>query len=173
MLSWELSNTLDASFCVRAMQRAIAQYGAPEIVNTDQGCQFTSAEFTRPLREAGIQLSMDGKGRCLDNVFVQRLWRTVKYTEVYLKSYCSLGRYSRPTRNLLPLLLRKPAASRSRLRHTRRGLPRQRTAGRQPMTTPRIGRLSGPQKSYLNLPALVSNGWGPLHWLPDMDSNHD
>ena len=90
VLSWELSNTLDARFCARAMQRAIAQYGAPEIVNTDQGCQFTSAEFTQPLLAAGIKLSMDGKGRCLDNVFIERLWRTVKYEEVYLKSYHSL-----------------------------------------------------------------------------------
>lgn len=90
VLSWELSNTLDARFCARAMQRAIAQYGVPEIVNTDQGCQFTSAEFTQPLLVAGIKLSMDGKGRCLDNVFIERLWRTVKYEEVYLKSYCSL-----------------------------------------------------------------------------------
>ena len=90
VLSWELSNTLDASFCVRAVQRAMAQHGSPEIFNTDQGCQFTSAEFTQPLLAAGIKLSMDGKGRCLDNVFVERLWRTVKYEEVYLKSYCSL-----------------------------------------------------------------------------------
>ena len=90
VLSWELSNTLDASFCARAMQRALAEPGAPEILNTDQGCQFTSAEFTQPLLAAGIKLSMDGKGRCLDNVFVERLWRTVKYEEIYLKSYCSL-----------------------------------------------------------------------------------
>lgn len=90
VLSWELSNTLDASFCVRAVQRAMAQHGKPEIFNTDQGCQFTSAEFTQPLLAAGIKLSMDGKGRCLDNVFVERLWRTVKYEEAYLKSYCSL-----------------------------------------------------------------------------------
>lgn len=90
VLSWELSNTLDAAFCTRAMQRAIAAHGRPEIVNTDQGCQFTSAEFTQPLLAAGIKLSMDGKGRCLDNVFVERLWRTVKYEEVYLKSYRSL-----------------------------------------------------------------------------------
>ena len=90
VLSWELSNTLDASFCARAMQRALAEHGAPEILNTDQGCQFTSAEFTQPLLAAGIKLSMDGKGRCLDNVFVERLWRTVKYEEIYLKSYCSL-----------------------------------------------------------------------------------
>ena len=90
VLSWELSNTLDASFCVRAVRRAMEQYGVPEIFNTDQGCQFTSAEFTQPLLAAGVRLSMDGKGRCLDNVFVERLWRTVKYEEVYLKSYHSL-----------------------------------------------------------------------------------
>lgn len=90
VLAWELSNTLDASFCVRTVQRAIAQHGAPEIFNTDQGCQFTAAEFTQPLLAAGIKLSMDGKGRCLDNVFVERLWRTVKYEELYLKSYGSL-----------------------------------------------------------------------------------
>jgi len=83
-LAWELSNTLDASFCVRAVQRALAQSGTPEIFNTDQGCQFTSAAFTQPLLARGVKLSMDGKGRCLDNVFVERLWRTVKHDEIYL-----------------------------------------------------------------------------------------
>lgn len=90
VLAWELSNTLDASFCVRAVQRAIAEFGPPEIFNTDQGCQFTSAEFTQPLLARNVKLSMDGKGRCLDNVFVERLWRTVKYEEVYLKGYVSM-----------------------------------------------------------------------------------
>ena len=87
VLSWELSNTLDASFCVRAVAKAMEIHGTPEIFNTDQGCQFTSAEFTQPLLAAGVKLSMDGKGRCLDNVFVERLWRTVKYEEVYLRRY--------------------------------------------------------------------------------------
>ena len=90
VLAWELSNTLDASFCVRTVQRALATHGTPEIFNTDQGCQFTSAEFTQPLLALGVKLSMDGKGRCLDNVFVERLWRSVKYEEIYLKSYRSL-----------------------------------------------------------------------------------
>lgn len=90
VLAWELSNTLDASFCVRAVQRALAAHGTPEIFNSDQGCQFTSSEFTGLLLARGVKLSMDGKGRCLDNVFVERLWRTVKYEEVYLKSYVSL-----------------------------------------------------------------------------------
>lgn len=90
VLTWELSNTLDATFCVQAVRRAMAEFGTPEIFNTDQGCQFTSTEFTKPLLDAGVKLSMDGKGRCLDNVFVERLWRSVKYEEVYLKSYTSL-----------------------------------------------------------------------------------
>ena len=89
VLAWELSNTLDASFCVKAVRHAIEQYGVPEIFNTDQGCQFTSTEFTAPLLALKVKLSMDGKGRCLDNVFVERLWRTVKWDEVYRKSYCS------------------------------------------------------------------------------------
>jgi putative transposase len=90
VLAWELSNTLDAGFCTRAVERAIAEHGVPEIFNTDQGCQFTSSEFTQPLLARGIKISMDGRGRALDNVFVERLWRTVKYDEVYLKSYRSL-----------------------------------------------------------------------------------
>lgn len=90
VLAWELSNTLDAAFCVRAVERAMAEHGVPEIFNTDQGCQFTSAEFTQPLLSAGVKLSMDGKGRCLDNVFVERLWRSLKHEEVYLKRYESV-----------------------------------------------------------------------------------
>lgn len=89
VLAWALSNTLDARFCVDAVQRAIDEYGPPEIFNTDQGCQFTSVEFTKPLLDLGVKLSMDGKGRALDNVFVERLWRTVKWDEVYRKSYRS------------------------------------------------------------------------------------
>ena len=89
VLSWELSNTLDAGFCVSALERALDQFGVPEIFNTDQGCQFTSAEFTQPLLALGVKISMDGKGRCLDNVFVERIWKTVKYEEVYLKSYAN------------------------------------------------------------------------------------
>lgn len=89
VLAWDLSNTLDAGFCVQAVARAMAEHGVPEIFNTDQGSQFTSAEFTQPLLARGVKISMDGRGRALDNVFVERLWRTVKYDEVYLKSYCS------------------------------------------------------------------------------------
>jgi putative transposase len=102
VLSWRLSNTLDSQFCVDALEDAIAKYGAPEIFNTDQGSQFTSEEFTGVLKREEIQISMDGKGRWLDNVFVERLWRSVKYEEVYLKAYDnvahakqSLGAYFR------------------------------------------------------------------------------
>jgi putative transposase len=83
VLSWRLSNTLDVAFCLEALDEALSR-GCPEVFNTDQGVQFTSASFTQRLQAAGAKVSMDGKGRCLDNVFVERLWRTVKYEYVYL-----------------------------------------------------------------------------------------
>ena len=86
VIAWRLSNTLNADFCVECLKEAL-QYGKPEIFNTDQGCQFTSAEFIRVLQEARIAISMDGKGRALDNIFVERLWRTVKYDDIYIKGY--------------------------------------------------------------------------------------
>ncbi len=86
MLAWELSTTLDTSFCLEALDRAL-QAARPEIFNTDQGVQFTSKDFTDRLRSAQIRISWDGRGRALDNVFVERLWRSVKYEEVYLKDY--------------------------------------------------------------------------------------
>jgi putative transposase len=89
VLACELSNTLDAGFCVQAVARAMAEHGVPEIFNTDQGSQFTSTDFTQPLLARGVRISMDCRGRALDNVFVERLWRTVKYEEVYLKRYRS------------------------------------------------------------------------------------
>ena len=87
VLSWNLSNTMDDTFCVQALREALDSFGAPEIFNTDQGAQFTSTAFTSVLEEAGIQISMDGKGRWMDNVFIERLWRSVKYEEVYLHAY--------------------------------------------------------------------------------------
>jgi putative transposase len=90
VLSWELSNTLDAGFCACALRRAIAQFGNPEIFNTDQGCQFTSAEWLAVFKGTPVRLSMDGRGRAISNVFIERLWRTVKHEEVYLKDYVSL-----------------------------------------------------------------------------------
>ena len=87
VLSWRLSTTLDADFCVEAINEALAIYGEPEIFNSDQGCQFTSRDFTEKLLAKSIRISMDGRGRAFDNIFVERLWRTVKYEEVYIKSY--------------------------------------------------------------------------------------
>jgi len=87
VLSWRLSNTLDTDFCVDALQEAVRRFGTPEIFNTDQGAQFTSEAFTGKLKDHGIQISMDGKGRWVDNVFVERLWRSVKYEDVYLRAY--------------------------------------------------------------------------------------
>lgn len=100
VLSWRLSNTLTTDFCLEAVSEAISRFGKPDIFNTDQGSQFTSSDFTRLLKDNGIQISMDGKGCWRDNVFVERLWKSVKYEEVYLKAYdtvadakANLGRY--------------------------------------------------------------------------------
>ena len=88
VLSWQLSNSLENSFCLKALDEALAQ-GKPEIFNTDQGVQFTSVEFTNRLLDRAVAISMDGRGRALDNAFIERLWRTVKYEEVYLKDYAT------------------------------------------------------------------------------------
>jgi putative transposase len=87
VLSWRLSNTMDVAFCVSALEEALARFGTPEIFNTDQGSQFTSTAFTGVLSKAGVKISMDGRGRWLDNVFVERLWRSLKHEDVYLKGY--------------------------------------------------------------------------------------
>jgi putative transposase len=100
VLSWRLSITLETAFCLEALEAALARHGQPEILNTDQGAQFTSHDFTSVLLKAGIAISMDGKGSWRDNVFVERLWRSIKYEEVYLRAYdtvsdarVSIGRY--------------------------------------------------------------------------------
>jgi len=90
VLSWEVSSTMESDFCISALERAIRLYGQPEIFNTDQGSQFTSHDFTDILKDNNIQISMDGKGRALDNVFIERLWRSVKYEDIYLKDYGSV-----------------------------------------------------------------------------------
>lgn len=87
VLSWRLSNTMDADFCVEALEEALARYGTPEIFNTDQGSQFTSDAFTTALKDAGIRISMDGKGRWMDNVMIERLWRSLKYECIYLHAF--------------------------------------------------------------------------------------
>lgn len=90
VLSWRLSNSMDVAFCVEALEEALEQ-GVPEIFNTDQGSQFTSAEFTSILLGRGIKISMDGRGRALDNIFVERLWRSVKYEDIYIKGYQTMN----------------------------------------------------------------------------------
>jgi putative transposase len=87
VLAWRISNTMDTSFCLAALDDALARYGRPEIFNTDQGSQFTSAAFTGALAGAGIKISMDGRGRWMDNVFIERLWRSLKHEDIYLKGY--------------------------------------------------------------------------------------
>ena len=91
VLSWRLSISMDTAFCIEALQEALEEYGAPAVFNTDQGSQFTAEAFTGVLRSHGIQISMDGKAAWRDNVFVERLWRTVKYEEVYLRAYASVA----------------------------------------------------------------------------------
>ena len=87
VLSWEISNSMEESFCVSALESAIRLHGIPEIFNTDQGVQFTGHEFTKVLKNKNIKISMDGKGRWMDNVFIERLWRSVKYEDIYIREY--------------------------------------------------------------------------------------
>ncbi len=94
VLAWRLSNTIDSGFCVAALEEALLQHGKPKIFNTDQGSQFTSAAFTGKLEAAGVAISMDGRGRFMDNIFIERLWRSIKYEEVHLKAYAD-GREAR------------------------------------------------------------------------------
>ena len=101
VLSWRLSNTLDTSFCTEALEEALRNYGTPDIFNTDQGSQFTSSAFTDILTNHSIRISMDGQGRWRDNIFIERLWKTVKYEEVYLKAYESISYAKRSLRNSL------------------------------------------------------------------------
>lgn len=87
IIDWELSTTLDTTFCLSNLKRAMRLYGSPEIFNADQGCQFTSEKWGNCLKSAGVTISMDGKGRWLDNVAIERFWRSIKYEDIYLKSY--------------------------------------------------------------------------------------
>ena len=87
ILSWRISNTLDTGFCIETLEEALSRYGKPEIFNSDQGCQFTSKEFTEILLKKDILISMDGKGRAIDNIFIERFWKSLKYEEVYLNAY--------------------------------------------------------------------------------------
>jgi putative transposase len=100
VVSWRLSNTLDGLFCQEMLDEALGQ-GRPEVFNTDQGVQFTALAFTERLKRAGVLISMDGRGRCLDNVFVERLWRTVKYEDIYLRAYATVAELERGLRSYL------------------------------------------------------------------------
>ena len=91
ILSWRLSNTLDAEFCISAFEEAVHIYGIPAVFNSDQGSQFTSEAFTSRLEKLGIRISMDGKGRALDNVYIERFWRTLKYEDIYIKDYSTMA----------------------------------------------------------------------------------
>lgn len=117
VLSWRLSNTLETGFCVEALQDALARYGPPKIFNTDQGAQFTDSDFTDVLKEHGVAISMDGKGRCLDNVFVERLWRSLKYEEVYLHAYEDLHVARRGIGNWMEFYNRKRPHQALGMRH--------------------------------------------------------
>ena len=100
VLAWRLSITLETDFCIAALKEALFRYGKPDIFNTDQGSQFTSIAFTDVLKKAGIDISMDGKGAWRDNVFVERLWRTIKYEEVYLHAYQNVPEAEPPSANI-------------------------------------------------------------------------
>jgi putative transposase len=91
VLAWRISNSMDASFCVDCLEDALRHHGKPEVFNSDQGSQFTSGAFTDVLKREGVAISMDGRGRALDNIFVERLWRNVKYEDVYLKGYANMA----------------------------------------------------------------------------------
>ena len=122
VLAWRLSNTMDAGFCAGALEEALDK-GQPEVFNTDQGSQFTSWEFTQVLQDRGVKISMDGKGRYSDNIFLERLWRTVKYEEVYLKSLRQGPRCPEGTGRLLTVLQRPEAPSGPGLQGPGRGVP--------------------------------------------------
>ena len=123
VLAWRLSNTLGTDFCVEALEEALSRYGRPEIFNTDQGSQFTSDEFTDTLKRHGITISMDGKGRGMDNIFVERLWRSLKYEEVYLNAYATVAEAKTGIRCLAQLLQRGAPAPEPRLSHAAANLP--------------------------------------------------
>ncbi len=166
VLAWRLSITMDTEFCVAAMQEAIARYGIPEIFNTDQGSQFTSNEFTGLLKAHGIRISMDGHGCWLDNVFIERLWRAMKYEEVYLKAYESVsvarerfGRYlefynTRRPHSSLDQAERPTSSTSNRCRCDRGSVTRSESTYR---STVQLFRRTGPALSW-RLPVADRSG---------------
>ena len=123
VVAWRLSNTLEAGFCIEALQEALDQ-GQPEVFNTDQGSQFTSLEFTQVLQEQGVKISIDGKNWYQGNIFVERIWQTVKYEDVHLKALRRRSRNPQGTGGLLPVLQPSEAPSGLGLPDAGRGVPR-------------------------------------------------
>ena len=162
VVAWRLSNTLEADFCVDALKEALGQ-GQPEVFNTDQGSQFTSLEFTGVLQEHGVKISMDGKGRYNDNIFVERLWRTVKYEEVYLKAYANasearreLGAYLRFYNDQRPhqaLGYRTPAE----VFHGDQTVREEESKDRRCSDAPVLGSYAGVTGPSLNSALILSN----------------
>ena len=134
VLAHRLSNTLEAEFCVEALEEAIAAYGAPEIFNTDQGAQFTSETFTDVLKKNSVRISMDGKGRWIDNVYVERLWRSLKYEEVYLKAYQSVAEARTSIADYLALLQHRATPSGAWQKNAGRGILRIQNSHHSSMT---------------------------------------
>jgi len=180
VLAWRLSNTLDVYFCLDALEEALSK-GTPEIFNTDQGSQFTSEAFTGMLLGRGIQVSMDGKGRCMDNVFVERLWRSVKYEEVYLKAYqnvpearMGIGAYMRFYNEERPhqaLGYRTPREvfEEGRVSPKISGLEDReggRTADQRVVSLPEVGRPQDTAGVSLILTPSLSQQGGPPHYSP-------
>jgi putative transposase len=157
VLSWRLSNTMDARFCVEALEEALARFGTPEIFNTDQGSQFTGEAFTGALLKAGIAISMDGRGRWMDNVFIERLWRSLKHEEVYLKGYAD----AREARKGIGQWL----AFYNELR------PHQTLGYAMPMAAWRAG-MSGGAGSAMDMPLRLDNA-GALSTYPQRQHQQD
>ena len=151
VLAWRLSNTMDVSFCVSALEAALARFGRPEIFNTDQGSQFTSAAFTGTLAAAGVRISMDGRGRWMDNVFIERLWRSLKHEDVYLKGYAD-GRQAR-------------AGIGAWIAFYNHQRPHQALGSRAPMAVWRDGVAAAPGAEAVDMPLRLDNA-GALPTCP-------
>ena len=141
MLAWRLSNTLDAGFCVEALEEARTRHGQPEIFNTDQGSQFTGFAFTGRLRAAGVQISMDGRGRCMDNIFIERLWRSLKYEAVYLHDLADGFQARRVIGEWIDFYNAERPHSALGGKNPGRGLPRRPACGYDGQAATRLARL--------------------------------
>ena len=164
VVAWGLSNTLETGFCAEALTEALGQ-GRPDVFNTDQGSQFTSREFTQILQDRGVKISMDGRGRYQDNILVERLWRTVKYEEVYLKAYANGLEARRGRARVLPVLQPPEAASGPGLPYAGGGLPRRAcrrgAEGKEVPGPTDLGIIRRSAGVPLNCGLILSNRWGP------------